>query len=385
MINIRLVHNKDDGGIRQSERQYIPELKDSGIKVIGVVIGDDYGNYSDQKDDFAIVHDIEVVNFIGGPLTKLRQLFKSIKMAKAEASKLSKKLKVSLCESERQKIVINIRRITLLPMAYFLAFNLNAKLVYHSGSSYVGSKISIHYFFYWLIRKLPKFSMLANSRFSAKSYGLKSEFFVYPGFSPTRVNDSASESGKTMKSELGIPSANPVFLYVARLNYDKAPDILVKAFLSSNKAHENQAYLVLVGPIQNDELYSQIKQHIINSDGSSRVIITGPQTNVGDWYKMADIFVNSRRGVEPFGISIVEAMANGLPVITSAYGGPTETVSEAENGWLVRDLTIDGYRNGIELALTEKNKWPQYGRNSLSRAESFSSVNQVKRYVELVF
>lgn len=105
MINIRLVQKKDDGGIRQSERQYIPALKNLGVKVIGVVIGDDYGNYSDQREDFTFVRDIERVDFIGSPLAKVRKLFKSIRIAQVEASRLGKELQTLLGEGGSEKVI----------------------------------------------------------------------------------------------------------------------------------------------------------------------------------------------------------------------------------------------------------------------------------------
>lgn len=385
LVNIRLVEDSDDGGIRQSERQYIPELRNLGIEVIGVVIGDDFGNYSDQKDDFAFVHKLERVDFIGGLPTKLKKLIKSVETARPQSIRLSNQLNELIHKSEPQQIVINIRRISLLPLAYFLALKLKAKVVYHSGGSFLGSKISPHYLFYRLLQKLPRFTMLANSQFSAQSYGLAHESYVYPGFSLARLEMLESSCRSELRKKLGIPIDSPVFLFLARLNFDKAPDLLVEGFINSKSAKESQAYLILAGPVQSADLFAQIEAKIKNSDLKNRVLIVGPQSNVGDWFYIADIFVNSRRGVEPFGISIVEAMASGLPVITSAYGGPRETVLEKENGWLVKDLSEEGYRQAIELALLERDKWKEFGNKSLELSERFASENQVKRYIKKVF
>lgn len=385
MINIRIVQSKDDGGIRQSERQYIPELKKLGVEVVGIVIGEEYGNYSDQIEDFPLLHDLNQVDFKGSPLTKIRKLIKSIQTAKAHSKMLKTSLQPYLRNMDGRKVIINIRRVNLLPLAYFLGLKLKAKVVYHSGGSFLGSKLSAHYLFYYLIQKLPYFTMLANSKFSAQSYGLRDSYFVYPGFSSERSVAKTQRCNNDIKEKLGVLEDSPVFLYLARINYDKAPDILVEAFINSKEAEAVQATLILAGPIQSEELLSRIQGLIENSKIENRVFIVGPQKEVGEWFKIADVFVNSRRGVEPFGISIVEAMANSLPILTSGYGGPTETVSDRENGWLVKDLSVDGYRKAIDIALMERNEWVRYGSNSLLRSEAFSTVVQVAQYVDKVY
>lgn len=61
-----------------------------------------------------------------------------------------------------------------------------------------------------------------------------------------------------------------------------------------------------------------------------------PQTKIGDWYREFDIFIfSSSRKAESLGLTGIEAMACGVPVIGSDVGGIKSYLKDNYNGWLV--------------------------------------------------
>lgn len=379
IINIRLVLESDDGGIRQSERQYIPELKRRDIDVIGVVLGQNFGNYVDQMEDFGCLINWSPSPYSKGVLSRCTGFLKNYLNAAAVARHILKQISSPELLSNFSSITINIRRITLLPIAFALAKSLHGRVIYHSGSSFSRGPFGINYIFYWALRNARSLTMLANSKYSRDSYRLKEENYVYPGVSHSRLATTSAYS--CIRERLGIPRHAPVFLYLARVNWDKAPDLLLRAFIESVSAKKHSAHLIIAGPSQDERLLEELRALINSSDLRRSIHIVGKQTNVGDWYAVSDVFVNSRRGAEPFGISIVEAMAAGLPILSSALGGPSETIEEGYNGWLIGDLSVDGYCKGIETALASREQWLTFAQRSLEMAKAFSVEKQVSRYL----
>jgi glycosyltransferase involved in cell wall biosynthesis len=64
------------------------------------------------------------------------------------------------------------------------------------------------------------------------------------------------------------------------------------------------------------------------------VTFAGFQSNVPEWMQAMDVFVHASEH-EPFGIVVIEAMALGKPVIAGSEGGPSEVITDGENGLLV--------------------------------------------------
>ena len=375
--------SQDSGGIRQSERQYIPALKAKGLNVVGVVIGDSWGAYGDQREDFSVLVKTGVQSFKGGLISRVLSVLKEMK----NFYKLKRKLQNEILFEQNfkdTKVVINIRRISLLLIAYQLSRQFKGKVIFHSGQSFNKGPLSVNRLFYGVLKKMKWLRIIANSQYSALSYGLASDDYVYPGFSDSRISSNPDIARNRIREEFGIDDSTLTFLYMARLHEAKAPDILIEAFGTSSEVRKNKSVLILAGGSSTGDYSDYLQEKICSLGMEKQIKLVGKVDNVSDWYAASDVFVNSRRGVEPFGISIVEAMANGLPVIASALGGPSETVSHQENGFLVSDSSVDGYREFIDKIHLDKGALARMSEESVKRAQYFTLESQIERYLLLV-
>ena len=73
------------------------------------------------------------------------------------------------------------------------------------------------------------------------------------------------------------------------------------------------------------ELHAVAKQHGIEE----RVRFVGQRSDVSRILSAADIYCQPNTSPEPFGLTLIEALQAGLPVITSAMGGATEVVNDS--------------------------------------------------------
>ena len=76
------------------------------------------------------------------------------------------------------------------------------------------------------------------------------------------------------------------------------------------------------------------------------------------------LFVNPAL-TEPFGLTLLEAAACGLPMVTTDDGGPRDILSRCENGLLVDVTDIEAFRDGLETAGSNSTLWKTWSNNGV--------------------
>ncbi|XID93928.1 glycosyltransferase family 4 protein [Paenibacillaceae bacterium WGS1546] len=178
-----------------------------------------------------------------------------------------------------------------------------------------------------------------TSRFPAARTKVRT---VYSGFDADRYVPVWSEEGAQIRSRLrrkyGV-SGKKVILFVGRLSDKKGPHLLIRA-LEQVLAKHRDAVLVIVGGkwfsqnSMNDYvryLYARAKPY------GNRIIFTQfvPASEIPDYFLMGDVFVCSSQWQEPLARVHYEAMASGIPIITTNRGGNAEVIRHRVNGLIV--------------------------------------------------
>lgn len=149
-----------------------------------------------------------------------------------------------------------------------------------------------------------------------------------------------NEKRRWLCHEYDIPSSATVLLSVGEVNKNKNHRVVIEALGQLNR---KDIYYVICGrgPLL-DEYKELSRQYKIEE----QVILTGYRTDVADFYKAADVFVfpSFREGLP---VAVMEAMASGLPVITTRIRGSSDLVTEGENGLLVQPKDVAGFCNAI--------------------------------------
>ena len=175
---------------------------------------------------------------------------------------------------------------------------------------------------------------------------LAREYLLHFGIAPARialfpyvvdVERFALETKKleaestNIRGRLGVPAAAKVILAVAKMNAREAPWDLLGALEGMERA-DLWAVLVGDGP-ELAALHARVKEKNLK-----RVVFAGyvPYAELVRCYAMADVFVHAAAD-EPWGVSVHEAIACGLPVVASSRVGAA------------RDLVLPG-RNGFVYA-----------------------------------
>ena len=152
---------------------------------------------------------------------------------------------------------------------------------------------------------------------------------IYNGVDLAAFHPRLREEWRARKrAELGISDSAMVFLFVGSGFARKGVPQLVRAMTGVRGAH-----LIAVGEDRELALMQSAAGDMKLAD---RVHFAGAQKDVKPWYGMADCFVLPTL-YDPFPNAALEAMASGLPLITTMQCGAAEFVESGVEGYICRD------------------------------------------------
>ncbi|MEH6936459.1 glycosyltransferase family 4 protein [Bacillus sp. JJ664] len=167
---------------------------------------------------------------------------------------------------------------------------------------------------------------------------------IYSGVDSDRFlpgnNSKMSEIRDSLRREYGLENKT-VILFAGRLSENKGVDRLIRALPQLSKTFKDLA-LVIVGSnwfSQNNVTDYVAYIRAISKKQEVPVVTTGfvSPFEMQNWFAVADIFVCTSLWQEPLARVHYEAMAAGLPIVTTARGGNPEVIIPGENGLIVEN------------------------------------------------
>jgi glycosyltransferase involved in cell wall biosynthesis len=190
---------------------------------------------------------------------------------------------------------------------------------------------------------------------------------VYEAAAPSfrRVNDTAAL--ERVRRRFGL--AERIILYVGTIEPRKNLPTLIDAFAERRRSGELSHQLVCVGPY--GWLSRGINEQIARANVGDAIKFTGyvPFEDLPALYSLAEMFVYPSM-YEGFGLPVVEAMACGVPVLTSS----TSALQEIAGGYayLVDPMDVDAIARGIADLATDPARRAEFAELGKRRARDFS-------------
>jgi glycosyltransferase involved in cell wall biosynthesis len=163
-----------------------------------------------------------------------------------------------------------------------------------------------------------------------------------------------------VKVELGLNPEDTVILSVGRLYARKGLFTLIEAMPSVIKQFK-RAKFVISGKGQNDEM-TKLYAHAERLGVRDNIIFTGyyPDKKLPKLYQAADVFAFSTF-YEHHPFAILEALATGLPVVTTTVGGISETIETGKNGLLVKPADSKQFSEALLYLLEHQTEATEMG------------------------
>jgi UDP-glucose:(heptosyl)LPS alpha-1,3-glucosyltransferase len=181
-------------------------------------------------------------------------------------------------------------------------------------------------------------------------------------------------AGSALRERLGIAHEATVFLFVGAGFERKGVPRLLQAFAGGAPAGSR---LLIVG---NDRHARRLVREAAEMGIGGRVHFAGAQDDVRPWYGAADCFVLPTL-YDPFPNAALEAMASGLPLVTSRQCGAAELIEQGSTGYVCDALDIAGL--GAALGQFDRSSAAKMGSRARAQAMHYGLADMGERLVTL--
>ena len=241
------------------------------------------------------------------------------------------------------------------------------KVIYtaHGFHFYNGAPLKNWILFYpvekWLSRYtdiLITINQEDYKRASGKFYAKK--IIYVPGIGVDTEKFGLHANGSNIRKELGIKCDDIMFLSVGEFNTNKNHEVVIRAMTQL----EQKLYYIIVGKGNKE---NELKQLIIQLKLQDRVKLVGFRNDIADIYNAADVFIfpSFREGLS---VSLMEAMASGLPVVCSRIRGNIDLIDE-KGGIFFNPSNVESVADSIHKIL--KSDLLELGKHNFEKIKSF--------------
>jgi glycosyltransferase involved in cell wall biosynthesis len=208
-----------------------------------------------------------------------------------------------------------------------------------------------------------------------RRYGVKNVVVLPCGIALDKLK-SSRHAQKEFRKDQGIEKEKKVILYVGRMGFEKKVDVVLKS-LRMLQARDWCFVAIGDGPHR--------KSYMNDAEGmEANVVFPGylKDQMLNAAYGSADIFVSASDS-ETFGLTFVEAMAFGLPVVGVKMLGAREIIRNGENGFTVRPGDSAAMAKKIDLLLKDDALRARMGKEARRTAEKFSINESARQSLEI--
>ena len=173
------------------------------------------------------------------------------------------------------------------------------------------------------------------------------------------------------------PNGEKILMHASNFRKIKRVNDVVKIFYEVNKKVPSKLLLVGDGP-ERSSAEGLCRQLGLYDD----MRFVGKQEQIEDILAIADLFLLTSE-YESFGLAALEAMASGVPVVSTNAGGLPEINIQGKTGWLGNVGDVDTLSKMAISLLEDETKLNEFKANALKQAEKFDIENIVPKYEEL--
>lgn len=179
---------------------------------------------------------------------------------------------------------------------------------------------------------------------------------IHRGRDPERLGEPSLDRRLRTRRLLGVPEEAPVLLNVARQEFQKGQEVLLRAFDRLSGAHPR---LLIAGREGNAS--PALRRTVEDLEGRDRVRFLGHRDDVPDLLAAADVFVFPSH-YEGLGGAVIEAMALGLPVVASDLPAVREIVEAGQSAELVPPADVSALAAALQRLLDDRERRVEMGR-----------------------
>ena len=187
-----------------------------------------------------------------------------------------------------------------------------------------------------------------------------------------------------VKQKYKITHNSKIILMIGTFEPRKGHEYLINAMAEVFKAHKH-LNLFLIGSGTEEET-SYLKSLLISAKWGYRVHFTGFVADISEYMSIADVVVIPSQEYESFGLTAIEAMSYGIPIVSTNIGGLPETIGESGYcGFHSEIEDMSEFSQNIIRLIQDDTLAKKMGKNGLTRVnELFNPDRMAKEYQALI-
>ena len=202
-------------------------------------------------------------------------------------------------------------------------------------------------------------------------------------------NNNVSEQEKSnIRAKYNIGHDDVVIMFCGRINKDKGVKELLEAF--TKMKHKDKCKLLIIGKSQfghasTTDFEKEVQE--LAEQEKERIIFTGfvHNTQLPKIHAISDIATVPSIWNEPSGMVVIEAMASGLPVVTTNSGGIPELITSECGFILERDNNIVyNISDKLDQLVEDEKLRQRMGQNGRDRAKEYNKKNYYHKFEEII-
>ncbi len=205
---------------------------------------------------------------------------------------------------------------------------------------------------------------------------------TYNGIDFDLFKNDNKENDK-LRYKYNISNNDFVYIFVGRVVPDKGVDELIDAFLELNNIYKDTKLFIIGSPNSGGNADNSFYNQMLNKKNSN-IIFTGYVANnlIYKYYNISDVQITPSTFEEPFGLTVIEALAMGKRIIVTDSGALPEIVDKKYGVIVNRDDLV----NNLYKAMEDEYLNRKSNKNCLVELKKFSKEEYAKRvYENLVF
>lgn len=182
----------------------------------------------------------------------------------------------------------------------------------------------------------------------------------------------AAVNRKAKREELGIAQDDILVFSVGELNHNKNHEVIIR---SVAELKDKRVHYAIAGQ---GVLYDDLRDLAEKLNIQEQIHLLGYQNEIVQLYQCVDLYIlpSIREGLN---VSLMEAMASGLPVVCSKIRGNTDLIADGKGGFLCRPDNQEDFERAIRKIYKDKELLSKMGEFNRIRIEKFAQSNVIKK------